>query len=102
MDIIETIIEILCQQGTVSQCQQAIQDYPGVTQQMFFLVFFPSVFLILFVYILAKGVTSEHQKMKVLVAVAIYIFIIFQGWYYTGITLVIHWYIIGKSKNLPM
>lgn len=93
-EIVDTLINILCQQGTSSKCSQFVFTYPDVTQQIVWLVFFPSVFLLLFIIFIANGVAKEPAvKYKTLVAIAIYVFIVFQGWYHYFLTLSKYWFI---------
>lgn len=99
VDIVTTLIDVLCQMNTQSQCQQFINTYPDVTQQLVWLVFFPSVFIIIFIYLLSEGVVKQvgseaKKKLQVLVGVAIYMFIIFQGWYHLALSLSRVWFIV--------
>ena len=97
-DLVDILIDILCQQGTQSKCQQFIASYPDITQQLVWLVFFPTVFMLIFVYILASGVTRQlgeggHKKFQTLLAIALCIFVVFQGWYHYTLTLSRFWFI---------
>ncbi len=82
IDIIETLMEFLCQQNTLSNCQQFVQGYATSMEQLFYFFFFPLVFMLLFIYILSEAVTEKAKKFRVLLGVAIFIFIILQGWYH--------------------
>lgn len=93
MALIDSLIEIFCQQGTQSQCSQFLSAYPDITQQLVWLVFFPTVFLLIFINVIASGVTTTSAKYKTLVAIAIYIFIIFQGWYHYFLNVSKFWFI---------
>lgn len=91
VDIVDTLIEILCQQGTQSECTQFLSSYPDVTQQLVFFILFPVIFLLIFVNLIAGGVTSAGYK--TLVAIGIFIFIIFQGWYHYFLNISKFWFI---------
>ena len=62
---------------------QTVSQYSNVTpiEQMFYLIFFPTLFILIFIYILTTRWMSEHAGFRILVAVAVYAFIIFQGYY---------------------
>ena len=54
----------------------------GQIYQIFYLVFFPTLFILLFIYILtSRGPIGLHRGFKILVSVAVYAFIILNGWY---------------------
>lgn len=95
VDIVDTLINFLCQQNTASQCSQFISEYPDITQQIVWLVFFPAIFLIIFIMLIADGVVknSEHKKYKGLLSVAIFVFIIFQGWFHYVLNISKIWFI---------
>ncbi len=82
IDIIQTLMEFLCQQNTLSNCQQFVQGYATPIEQLFYFFFFPLVFMLLFIFILSEVVTEQAKKFRVLLGVAIFIFIILQGWYH--------------------
>jgi len=96
-DVINLLVETLCQQNTASECYQFISQYPDLIQQIMWLVFFPVVFLLVFVYLLTEGVTKTitgpKKKFQVIIAVALFLFIIFQGWYHYALNLSKFWYI---------
>ncbi len=96
-DVVQVLVDALCQQGTASRCTQFLSEYPDVTQQLIWLVFFPSVFILIFVYILAQGLSQQlgdaHKKFQALLAVAFYLFIIFQGWYHMALAISRFWFI---------
>ncbi|MBL7160784.1 MAG: hypothetical protein ISS93_02965 [Candidatus Aenigmarchaeota archaeon] len=92
-DIIDILINILCQQGTSGKCSSFISAYPDITQQLVWLVFFPAVFLLLFVFFISEGVTKDAKKYRTLLSIAIFIFVIFQGWYHYALTISKYWFI---------
>ncbi len=53
----------------------------GPLYQIFFLVLFPTIFLIFFIYIASNLAVHSHKGIRILVAVAIYAFIVLQGYY---------------------
>lgn len=62
---------------------ELVRDYASVTplEQIFYLFFFPTLFIIVFIYILVSHWMKEHRGLRILIAVAVYAFIIFQGLY---------------------
>ena len=97
-DVVDTLVDILCQQGTVSNCNQFIGAYGDIPQQLLWLVFFPSVFLIIFVILIANGVASSldkgvGKKYSALLGIALYLFIIVQGWYHYFLNISKYWFI---------
>jgi hypothetical protein len=60
---------------------------------MFYLVFFPIVFIIIFIYMLSNKLFGHHKGLRILIAVAVFAFIILQGWYYFFMNLGELWYI---------
>ncbi|MBI4181897.1 MAG: hypothetical protein HY520_02940 [Candidatus Aenigmarchaeota archaeon] len=94
VEVVDLLVEILCQQGTTGECSQFLSSYPDLTQQLLWLVFFPSVFLLLLVFFISDGVAKDGaKKYKVLVAVALYLFIIFQGWYHFALVMSRFWFV---------
>lgn len=92
-DILETLMSIMCQQNTLSQCQNFIQQYPTVLEQTIYFFFFPTVFSILFVYVISDAVANNiSKKFKVLIGVALFVFIVMQGWYHYMLILSRFWF----------
>lgn len=58
-----------------------------------FLIFFPHVIIIIWLYFVARAPSfmARHQGMGTLLALAIYIFIVYNGWYATIANLAIIW-----------
>ena len=93
-DITEILMSILCQQNTLTQCQQFVQEYATVWEQTIYFFFFPTVFVILFIHVLSKKLASNiGEKFRILIGVAIFVFIVMQGWYYYLLLLSKFWYI---------
>lgn len=63
----------------------------GVLYQLFYLVFFPTLFIIFFIYIISRYVMHSHRGLRILIAVAIYAFIILQGYYKWFVYLSKYW-----------
>ena len=84
VELIDLLVDVLCQQGTASECHSFINSYPDPVQQMVFFLFFPMVFLIIFVHILGSSISQRagSTKFTLLISTAMFLFIIFQGWYY--------------------
>jgi len=63
--------------------QNLVSEYAsqGPLSQMFYLFVFPTIFLVVFVYILTSRWMGEHRGLKILISVAVYAFIILQGYY---------------------
>jgi hypothetical protein len=96
-DIVDLLVGLLCMQNTQSRCQQFLAGYNDVVQ-LVWLVFFPTVFLLIFIYLLAEGIVkgvegNSKKKLQTLLSVAIYLFIIFQGWYHIFLSLSRFWFI---------
>ena len=91
---IDFLVDMLCQQGTASSCQSFISSYPDPASQIVFFLFFPVVFLIIFVYILGSGIAGSvnNPKLSVLISVAIFAFIVFQGWYHIFLNISKFWF----------
>lgn len=92
-NIIEELIKFLN-----IDCAQVNCYYPNPIEGLFYLIFFPTVFIILFIYILSAKVVSHtgepHKGLRLLVAISVYIFIIMQGWYTIFVSLSRVWYMI--------
>lgn len=90
----DSLVRILCQDNTAATCQRFIQQQPDVINQLAFFLFFPSVFIILFIYVLSDGILSSiNPKFKVLLGVAIYVFIVLSGWYSLFLWISQFWFI---------
>jgi hypothetical protein len=93
LNIIDQLIDLLN-----INCRYITCNYPNPLEGLFYLIFFPTVFIVLFIYILSgrvlSAVGSDHQGLRLLVAVSVYIFIIMQGWYTLFISLSKMWYIL--------
>jgi len=63
------------------------------TEGIFYAIFFPAVFIIVFIWLLSNKMFPGHKGLKVLIAFAFYAFIIMQGWYYLFLILSKMWYV---------
>ena len=77
MDFIDLFAEIFKLDYSI------INEYAsqGPIYQLFYIVFFPTVFIIFFIYILSRLVIYSHKGIRIMISVAIYAFIVLQGYY---------------------
>jgi len=77
MDFIDLFAEIFKLDYSI------INEYAsqGPIYQLFYIVFFPTVFIIFFIYILSRLVIYSHKGIRVMISIAIYAFIVLQGYY---------------------
>lgn len=47
-----------------------------VLDQVLYLVFFPTIFIILAIFFITRGITGEHKALRILLSIAFYIFVI--------------------------
>ncbi len=91
-DLLQIIIEFLKINCNLVEC------YPNQPfEAVFYLIFFPSVFILLFIYILTNFILKgegKPQGLRILVSVAIYMFIVVGGWYSLFIAVSRLWWII--------
>ena len=80
VDILQILQQFLCYGS--SNCINLFNQYTYKPMEgLFYAVFFPILFIILFVYIVASSV-SPNKGFRALMSVAVFAFIIMQGWYY--------------------
>ena len=94
-DIIDTLMGILCQQNTVSQCQQFVSEYPDPIMQTIYFFFFPTVFVMMFIYLLSGKISDtidESKKFRAIIGISIFAFIVLQGWYHYLLILSRMWF----------
>ena len=92
-DLLAMIIEFLRINCSTVNC------YTGQPlEAVFYLVFFPSVFIILFIYILSnfivKGGKTGPRGLRILIAITIYMFIVIGGWYSIFVMVSKIWWIV--------
>lgn len=94
LNILQEIIRYLNIDCSVVNCY-----YPNPIEGLFYLVFFPSIIIIIFVYILSdvamKKITGgEHKSIKLLIAISVFTYIILQGWFTVFVSITNAWFII--------
>jgi len=77
MDLIDFFAEIFKLDYSI------VNEYAsqGPLYQLFYLVFFPTIFIIFFIYITSRFVIYSHKGLRILISAAIYAFIVLQGYY---------------------
>ncbi len=80
--VLEFLMEILCQQGTVGQCQEFVSGYADPVQQVLFFLLFPSLFLLIFITEVTVTIRAIPKKYGFVMSVAIFVYIIVQGWFH--------------------
>jgi len=88
VDIFEMLVNIL------KINQNLVNEYSsqGPLYQLFYLFFFPMVFIIIFIYLLSNAVMKEHKGLRLLISVGILAFIILQGYYSWFVTISKFWF----------
>jgi hypothetical protein len=94
IDFLQEIIRYLNINCSVVNCY-----YSNPMEGLFYLIFFPSIIVILFVYILSNAISvkatgDSHNGFRLLFGVAILIFIIMQGWFTVFVGLSKAWFIV--------
>ncbi len=90
---LDSLIDLLCRSGTSSDCQRFVSGFQDPASQLVFFIFFPLVFLVIFCWILGQGVSQGNAKFALLVGVAVFLFIVFQGWYHIFLNVSRFWFI---------
>jgi predicted transcriptional regulator len=94
MALLDIIIDTLRINCSVVQCA----GYASEIEALFYLVFFPTVFIILFIYIVIGVVLDraggKEGGLRILVSLALYAFIVFQGYYNFFVSLSKLWWIL--------
>lgn len=80
-DIFTILQDFLCYGN--SQCAQIFNEYTyrPVVEGLFYTVFFPIVFILVFIFMLTNKIMKDHKGLNLLLSVAFFAFIILQGWY---------------------
>ncbi|MFH1237703.1 MAG: hypothetical protein V1648_04870 [Candidatus Aenigmatarchaeota archaeon] len=76
-DVFGMLVDIL----KINQNQVAEYAAQGPLYQLFYLLFFPTVFIVIFVWILSHAVIGEQKALRILLSIGVYAFIILQGLY---------------------
>ncbi|MBU2520029.1 MAG: hypothetical protein KKB03_02185 [Nanoarchaeota archaeon] len=117
-DIFQILINIFCPtQSAMQQCSSFVMNHQanfGMLEGLFYFLLFPTVFIIIFGWVLITGVLKKFDIagpktafISILLAFSSYIFIIISGWYpiflylsevwYIGIILIFgFWIFLGK------
>jgi hypothetical protein len=94
MALLDIIIDVLKINCSVVQCS----GYASDIEALFYLLFFPSVFIILFVYIVTGAIINKiggkAGGLRILISVALYAFIIFEGYYNLFVSLSRLWWLL--------
>lgn len=94
VDVLQVLQQFLCYGGNQG-CIQEFQSYAfkPPMEGLFYLVVFPIVFIIVFIYLLAHKLFPTHRGLNILISVAFFAFIILQGLYQWFMMLGKIWYI---------
>ena len=94
MAFLDVVIQVLNINCSVVQCS----GYASEIEALFYVLFFPTVFIILFVYIVTGAIISKiggaQGAFRILISVALYAFIIFEGFYSTFASLSRVWWLL--------
>ncbi len=85
LELMDTLLNFLCPtSNAASQCQTFISAHSSVAPpfgQYIYFLFFPTVFLLLFLWIVFKDVVKANKGISLIASIAVYVFIIIQGLY---------------------
>ena len=84
-------MQLLCQQDTLSKCEEFVSSYADPLQQVLFFLLFPAIFIIIFIEQLSSMVTSA-TRYSTLFGVAVFIFIVIQGWFHYFLLFGKYWF----------
>lgn len=94
MALLDIVIEVLKINCSAVQCT----GYASEIEGLFFLLFFPTVFIILFTYVVSgiilEKTGGKEGALKLLIGVTMVAFIIFQGWFSFFISLSKLWWLL--------
>ena len=101
-EVLEVLVNILCPTSeSYSSCVSFLHSHAsqGIFVQLIYFLFFPTLFIILFVYILSKsvlkgGLGTKASGLRILIGIAVYIYIIINGWYAAALPLAEFWIVI--------
>ncbi len=103
IDMMQTLVELLCPQNPTlpnasSMCSQFISQQAGfgLMGQLFYFLLFPTIFLLVFVYIISssvlKGDAARVRMFNWLIAAGVFIFIVINGYYAIVINVAKFWF----------
>lgn len=85
MELMEMLVQFLCPtSSSASLCQNFISAHQSVMPpfgQYIYFLFFPTVFLLLFLWIVFKDAVHANKGISLIATIAVYVFIIIQGLY---------------------
>jgi hypothetical protein len=94
MALLDVVIQVLNIDCGVVQCS----GYASEVEALFYVLFFPTVFIILFVYIVTGAIINKvggaQGAFRILISVALYAFIIFEGYYNLFAALASAWWLL--------
>jgi hypothetical protein len=94
MALLDVIIDILKINCSVVQCT----GYASDIEALFYLFFFPTVFIILFIWVITGVITQQiggkTGGLRILISVALYAFIVFQEYYTLFVSLSQLWWLL--------
>ncbi len=91
--ILDILIQILNIDCSVVQCS----GYASEIEAMFYLFFFPTIFIILFIYILTSFIFrggGRVRGMKLLIAIGVYAFIVFEHMFTSVVAISRLWWLL--------
>jgi len=101
VEILETLAQILCPTpDSLSSCTQFINEfaYQGPAYQLLYFLFFPTIFIIVFIFVITRTIPiinlGDHKGIRLLMSLAIYAFIIINGWYSLALVLARVWFVL--------
>jgi hypothetical protein len=94
MTLLDVIIDVLKINCSVVQCT----GYASEIEALFYLFFFPTVFIILFIWVITGVITQQiggkTGGLRILISVALYAFIVFQEYYTLFVSLSQLWWLL--------
>lgn len=94
MALLDVIIDILKINCSVVQCT----GYASDIEALFYLFFFPTVFIILFIWVVTSVIITQiggkAGGLRILISVALYAFIVFEGYYTLFVSLSQLWWLL--------
>ncbi len=72
---------------------QQVSEYAsqGTIYQLFYLFVFPTIMIVIFVWILTHAIIGKHKGFRILLSIGVYAFIILQGYYSWFVTFSKYW-----------
>jgi len=93
-DIINVLVEFLRIDCSIAQCT----GYPSEIEALFYVFFMPTVFVILFIYLITsfafRGEETKMKGLRLLISIIIFGLIIFQEWFTYLVVFSKFWFIL--------